>query len=71
MKLSKKYGFSYADEHCADHVFIKLLKLRIKALESALRRYPDDLDLMQEYHLLKSYSQFYILNLDGYATIPF
>lgn len=70
-KIPKKYGFSYANEHCADHVFIHILELRKKALESALRRYPDDSDLMQEYRLIQSYSELYILNLDGYVTLPF
>lgn len=71
MKLPKNYGFSYADKHCADKVFIQMLKLRIQSLESALRRYPDDSDLMQEYRLLQLYYQFYILNLDGYSQLPF
>ncbi len=74
MKLSKipnKYGFAYADEHCADHVFIKVLELRKKALESLLRKYPDDVDLLEEYRLLNAYTQSYILNLEGYVQLPF
>lgn len=74
MKLSKKpkkYGFAYADKRCADHVFIKILELRKKALESLLRKYPDDVYLLEEYRLLNSYTQSYILNLEGYVQLPY
>lgn len=71
MKLSKKYGFAYGGEHCSDHVFIKVLEIRKKALESLLLKCPDEVDLLEEYRLLNAYTQSYILNLEGYVRLPF
>ena len=71
MKLSKKYGFSANGVHCADHVFINMLKVRKKALLNLMSKYPHDIDLSTEYNNLSTFIDSYILNLEGYVELPY